>query len=145
MIRWLEIYISYLAYSQIWRNLPMDDSHFFYIFQWMIATFSTSSNGWFPLWGQTKIPKKNTARELRQIVFYWRIFFKKKRIQNSKFKNKVILEAFNQQTCEKQNGKKYARFLYLAFSVSLNIKRWLKICTFFISQLLDQWNQNYWI
>ncbi len=28
----------------------MDDHHFGYIFQWMISTLATSSNGWFPLW-----------------------------------------------------------------------------------------------
>jgi hypothetical protein len=29
----------YLINIQIWRNLPGDDRHFFYIFAWMIATF----------------------------------------------------------------------------------------------------------
>jgi hypothetical protein len=38
---WLNILASYVIYSQIWLNLPMDDRHFFYIFLWMIATLAT--------------------------------------------------------------------------------------------------------
>ncbi len=34
---------SYVVYSQIWLNLPMDDHHFFYIFLWMIATLATKN------------------------------------------------------------------------------------------------------
>jgi hypothetical protein len=40
--------ISYLVFSRIWLNLPRDDSHFFYILLWMIATLATKK----------KIPKK---------------------------------------------------------------------------------------
>jgi hypothetical protein len=36
---WLKYCTSYLVYCQIWLNLPLDDSHFFCIFRWMIATF----------------------------------------------------------------------------------------------------------
>jgi hypothetical protein len=38
------------GYSQIWLNLPRDDTHFFYIFQQTAITFPT-----------TRIPKKSTA------------------------------------------------------------------------------------
>jgi hypothetical protein len=34
----------YLINIQIWRNLPRDDRHFFYIFPWMIATLATIKN-----------------------------------------------------------------------------------------------------
>jgi hypothetical protein len=40
---WLNISASYVVYSQIWLNLPMDDHHFFYIFLWMIATLATKN------------------------------------------------------------------------------------------------------
>jgi hypothetical protein len=47
-----DLYFIYVAYRQIWLNLPTEDdrlmdAHFFHIFLWMIA-----------LWLQTKIPKK---------------------------------------------------------------------------------------
>jgi len=43
---WLKICTLFLVYSQIWLNLPKNDCHFFYIFQWMIATLATNKNSW---------------------------------------------------------------------------------------------------
>jgi len=37
---WLKICTLFLIYNQIWLNLPRDNCHLSYIFQWMIATFS---------------------------------------------------------------------------------------------------------
>jgi len=34
---WVKIYTSYLAYSQIWLNLPINDHQFFYIFPGTVA------------------------------------------------------------------------------------------------------------
>jgi hypothetical protein len=47
---WLKISTLFLIYSQIWLNLHR-----------MIATFSTYSYGWSPLWLQTKNFLKNTS------------------------------------------------------------------------------------
>jgi len=32
----------FLDYRQNWLNLPWDDSHIFYIFQWMISALTTA-------------------------------------------------------------------------------------------------------
>ncbi len=40
----LKFCTSFLVYSQIWLNLPMDDCHFFCIFLWMIVTLATNKN-----------------------------------------------------------------------------------------------------
>jgi hypothetical protein len=48
---WLKFCISYMIYSQIWLNLPR-----------MTVTFSTSSNGWSPLWVKTKLLRRSIAR-----------------------------------------------------------------------------------
>jgi len=50
---------------------------------------------------------------------------KKKRIQNSKFKNKVIFEAFNPQRCEKQNGK-ICQIFILGFQCVAKYKKMIK-------------------
>jgi hypothetical protein len=45
----LKIFTSHVVYSRIWRNLPMYDRHFFYIFLWMK-----------PIW----LPKQFVKRKL---------------------------------------------------------------------------------
>jgi hypothetical protein len=44
--RWLNSFTLFLVYSQIWLNLLKDDCHFFYVFQWMIATLATNKQHW---------------------------------------------------------------------------------------------------
>jgi hypothetical protein len=31
-----------MVYSHIWRNIPMDENHLFYIFLWKIVTLATT-------------------------------------------------------------------------------------------------------
>jgi hypothetical protein len=38
--RWLKIYTRFLVDSQIWLNLPREDSHFCYILLWMAVTLA---------------------------------------------------------------------------------------------------------
>jgi hypothetical protein len=70
------IFILFLGlYSQIWLNLPRDDdSNFFYIFPWMIATLATNKNfpekpkqwGLFINWGYCLIHTKNVKKKKKK-------------------------------------------------------------------------------
>jgi hypothetical protein len=55
----------YLINIQIWRNLPGDDRHFFYVFPWMIATLATNKNS---LKINTRVrKKKEEVKEKREV------------------------------------------------------------------------------
>lgn len=49
----LKFCTSCMVYSHTWLNIPRDESHFFYIFIWMLV------------WLKTKIPKTNTGTCMR--------------------------------------------------------------------------------
>jgi hypothetical protein len=55
----------YLINIQIWRNLPGDDRHFFYVFPWMIASLATNKNSLKKNTGVRK--KKEEVKEKREV------------------------------------------------------------------------------
>ncbi len=104
--------ISYLVFSRIWLNLPRDDSHFFYILLWMIATLATK-----------KKSPKNSARDRPRahmpkwaIITYLHIIVGIFRLQLGTYQCWAVIR--NRHTGHERLSERFFRFVFVVLKKS---------------------------